>query len=61
MGEHKILLSTMLDSHTTLYNDFNYEWFDIQVNDHFSENKYTVNTPCTISVEYEPIRKVGIF
>ena len=61
LGEHKILLSTMLDSHTTLYNDFNYEWFDIQVNDHFSENKYTVNTPCTISVEYEPIRKVGIF
>lgn len=59
-GEHKIIL-TNTSEHDTLYNDFNYEYLDILVqDDDFSENKYEVSAPCVISIKYSPIRKVGV-
>lgn len=58
-GEHKII-STNNSEHTTLYNDFEYEWLDILIDDNFCVNEYTVNIPCDISIEYKPIRKVGV-
>ena len=59
-GEHKIIL-TNTPEHNTLYNDFNYEYLDIQVaDDDFSENMYEVSAPCLITIEYSPIRKVGV-
>lgn len=60
-GEHKIITSS--DSEhvaTTLYNDFNYEWLDILISDNSQDNVYTFNMPCYISIEYKPIRKVGV-
>lgn len=58
-GEHKLITSNNPD-HTALYNDFNYEWLDILIDDSFCENEYTVNVPSYISIEYKPIRKVGV-
>ena len=59
-GEHKVIL-TNTPEHNTLYNDFNYEYLDIQVaDDDFSENMYEVSAPCLITIEYSPIRKVGV-
>ena len=61
-GEHKIILTDNSEHKQTLYNDFNYEYLDIQVaDDDFSENKYEVSSPCTISIKYSPIRKVGVY
>lgn len=60
-GEHKMITSSDKGhTKTTLYNDFGYEWLDILVTDDSQDNVYTVNTPCYISIEYKPIRKVGV-
>lgn len=61
-GEHKIIVSDNEEhsSSSTFYDDFNYEWLDIKIEDGFYENEYYVNVPCYISIEYEPIRKVGV-
>ena len=60
-GEHKVILSNVKE-HTTLYNDFNYEYLDILVKgDEFNENMYEVSAPCLINIEYYPIRKVGVY
>ena len=58
-GEHKMIASNCSD-HTSLYNDFNYEWLDILIDDESCANEYVVNIPCEISIEYRPIRKVGV-
>lgn len=59
-GEHKIIF-TDNDEHTTLYNDFNYEYLDILVDESdYNENEYEVSNPCTITIEYYPVRKVGV-
>lgn len=58
--EHKIIM-TDSDKHATLSNDFNYEYFDIQIDDDdYSENIYEVSLPCVITVDYCPTRKVGV-
>lgn len=60
-GEHKVILSNVKE-HTTLYNDFNYEYLDILVKgDELNENMYEVSAPCLINIEYSPIRKVGVY
>ena len=61
-GEHKIIVSDNEEhsSSSTFYDDFNYEWLDIKIEDGFYENEYYVNVPCYILIEYEPIRKVGV-
>ena len=59
-GEHKIIF-TDNDEHTTLYNDFNYEYLDIFIDEgDYNENEYEVSNPCTITIEYYPVRKVGV-
>ena len=61
-GEHKII-TTDNDTHKdTLYNDFNYEYLNIFIDESdFNENKYEVSSPCLISIEYYPVRKVGVY
>lgn len=59
-GEHKTITSDNA-GHTTLYNDFEYEYLDILVDDNDSnENEYVVSMPCEIKIDYSPIRKVGV-
>ena len=57
-GEHRIIYSS--DTHTTLPNDFNYEYLDILVDETDSENEYSSTLPCELTVEYLPVRKVGV-
>ena len=58
-GEHKIILTDNTFHQKTLYNDFNYEFLDIE-NDDYCENVYEVSLPCNISMMYAPIRKTGV-
>lgn len=59
-GEYKIITSSV-ERHTTLPNDFNYGYLDIAVNaDDNLENIYEVSAPCEITITYSPIRKVGV-
>lgn len=58
-GEHKICTTDNAE-HTSFYKDYNYEWFDILIDEDVTGNEYTVNASVYITVEYEPIRKVGI-
>ena len=61
-GEHKII-TTDNDTHiNTLYNDFNYEYLNIFVDESdYNENEYEVSSPCLITIEYYPVRKVGVY
>ncbi len=61
-GEHKFIDSDN-EQHktTTLFNDFNYEYLRLQVeDDDFSENVFEVSLPCIITFGYYPIRKVAV-
>lgn len=59
-GVHKII-TTNNEAHTTLPNDFNYEYLDIAVGeDDALENIYEVSIPCEITITYSPIRKAGV-
>lgn len=61
-GELKIITTTFVNEHTTLYSDFNYEFLDINItDDDYSINEYTSSTPCQIAIKYSPIRKVGVY
>jgi hypothetical protein len=61
-GEHKFIDSDdTIHKSTTLFNDFNYNYLDINVSeDDFSENIYEISMPCKIVIDYSPIRKVGV-
>ena len=55
---NKVIHSSI--SHTTLYNDFNYNYPRL-INDKESRrNIFTVSLPCNIIMKYAPIRKAGI-
>ena len=58
-GEHGIS-STSLGSHITFPNDFNYEFLKIITTYDNDINEYLISAPCKISIDYKPIRKVGI-
>lgn len=60
-GEYKIILTDDEIHNTTLPSDFNYEYFDILVDDSITENVYQSNIPCDITISYAPIRKVGVY
>lgn len=47
-------------SHTTLYNDFNYNYPRFVSNEESNENILTVSLPCQIQIAYSFVRKVGI-
>lgn len=47
--------------HSTLYNDFEYDYLEIDNSDlNGTKNVFTVSLPCEITVRYLPIRKVGV-
>lgn len=58
-GVEKIIETTR-DSHIKLYNDFNYNFFRVVNTYENNENIYTSSLKCEITVDYSPIRKVGI-
>lgn len=61
-GEHKIIITDKEDDHSTLYNDFNYRYLDINIDEYeLSENCYTISSPCKIVFTYSPIRKIGVY
>lgn len=47
-------------AHPHLYNDFNYIYPMLTNTVLNNENIFTATLPCTVSIEYKPIRKVGI-
>ena len=47
-------------AHTRLYNDFNYVYPMFTNTTEDSKNIISSSLPCTIDIEYKPIRKVGI-
>lgn len=62
-GEHKYINSSNEEhKNTTLFNDFNYNYLNINMmaDDDFHENVYEVSISCEIRIDYSPIRKVGI-
>lgn len=58
-GEQKII-TTSKTSHKTLYNDFNYHYIRIKNTYESNKNIFTSNLKCEITINYFPIRKVGI-
>lgn len=58
-GKSKIIESS-LAGHTTLYNDFNYNFLRINNTYYDVENKFTSSIRCKITITYSPIRKVGL-
>lgn len=60
-GELKFIRTNEKEHKETIYNDFNYEYLDIMVNEDYSVNTYEVSSPCKITITYSPIRKVGVF
>lgn len=58
-GEYKIIFTDKKE-HTTLPNDFNYEFLDILVDEYNNENVYSATLPCEITISYSPIRKIGV-
>lgn len=58
-GEHKVIF-TNTESHTTLPNDFNYEYLDILVDEYETENIYSSTLPCELTISYQPMRKIGV-
>lgn len=60
--EHKIILTDSEKHKETLYNDFNYEYLNILVDESdFNENEFIASSPCLITIEYYPVRKVGVY
>lgn len=57
-GENKII-STNLPSHSSLPNDFNYNFLRIVNSYDNVDNVYSSNLRCKITIKYSPIRKVG--
>ncbi|WP_346961240.1 phage tail domain-containing protein [Clostridium sp.] len=57
-GENKII-STNLPSHSSLPNDFNYNFLRVVNNYNNVGNIYSSNLKCKITIIYSPIRKVG--
>lgn len=60
-GEHKLITTDNKSHEETLPNDFNYEYFEILIDEYNSENTYEVSAPCEITVLYSPVRKVGVY
>ena len=57
-GEHEVIFS---NNHATLYNDFNYEFLEIEIDDtEHCPNIIQVSIPCKLEISYSPIRKVGV-
>ena len=40
-------------------NNFNYNFFEIEINDYYHANEYEISIPCELTISYEPVRKVG--
>ena len=60
-GEHKLITTNNKEHEKTLPNDFNYEYFEIVIDECDSCNRYKVSAPCEITIHYSPIRKVGVY
>lgn len=54
------IIQTSRESHTTLFNDFNYNWIALFNTWERSQNIFRVSIPCEINMKYELIRKAGI-
>ena len=58
-SENKIITSSL--SHTSLPNDFNYEFPKIYTSYEIATNNFSVSAPCTVTISYELPRKVGVY
>lgn len=58
-GAQKII-SSSLNAHTSLPNDFNYNYLRINNTYENRVNVFTSSIKCTVTLEYSPIRKVGL-
>lgn len=58
-SEH-LIISSSSSSHSKLYNDFNYVYPQLYTDYVDQVNNFTFSIQCTIHMEFEPIRKVGV-
>lgn len=60
-SENSIIYTDNIQHNKTLYNDFNYNYIEIQSSSYDrTENIFDVSLPSDISITYRPIRKVGV-
>lgn len=60
-GEHSIIYTDNNEHSKTLFNDFNYNYLEIDNSQYDrTENIYEISIPCEITISYRPIRKVGV-
>ncbi len=57
-SEHKILSSTARGD--AVMKDFNFGWLDIMNTYEKRQNTFTSNLPCTMTMTYSPIAKIGL-
>ena len=56
-----MVIETSNSTHAkTIMNDFNFKFPQICTSYNNAKNTYTFSLPCTVSVTYRPVRKVGI-
>lgn len=60
-GTYKISLTDNQEHEETLYNNFNYCYLDILVDEDCSPNVYTSTLPCELTISYSSVRKVGVY
>lgn len=58
-GEYGIIYSNKRDD-AIIANDFEYEYFDILIDKFGTENIYSSTLSCEVTINYLPVRKVGV-
>lgn len=60
-GEHKLIDTNNQEHKKTLFNDFNYEFIDMETGERSDlSNIYELSMTCELVIAYSPIRKVGV-
>lgn len=59
-GEYKIITTNNEDHEQTIADDYNYEYLDLIFDEYTMENVYSSTLPCELTIQYNPIRKVGV-
>lgn len=59
LGEYEIILSDKREQ-KDISNCFNYEYFEMLIDDEKVSNHYYSTIPCELSISYRPIRKVAV-
>lgn len=59
-GNYKLSFTDDENHSKTFPSDFNYEYFDILVDEYETPTEYTCTLPCELTISYSPVRKIGV-